>query len=111
MTSDDQMRRLGKMKVRQTLQVKSDAYLLAVLDDALECFLDLTHRTVDPGERVDSLIIRMAVVYSNQEGAEGNSKAEDGDLKREWSDAFPSDIYKQIKSWRLVAGLYAVHDA
>ena len=91
--------------------MKTDEYLLALLDDALSCFLDLTHRTVDPGERVDSLIIRMAVVYSNMEGAEGNSKAEDGELKREWTDAFPSDIYKQIKAWRLVVGLSAVHDA
>lgn len=109
--TDDQVRRLEKMRVRQTLAVKTDEYLLALLDDALSCFLDLTHRTVDPGERVDSLIIRMAVVYSNQEGAEGNSKAEDGELKREWADAFPSDIYKQIKAWRLVVGLSAVHDA
>ena len=109
--SDDQVRRLGKMRVRQTLAVKSDDYLMAVLDDALETFLDLTHRTVDPGEPVDSLIIRMAVIYSNQEGAEGNSEAEDGELKREWTDAFPSDIYKQIKAWRLVVGLSAVHGA
>lgn len=108
---DDQVRRLGKMRVRQTLAMKSDAYLLALLDDARACFLDLTHREVDPGERVDSLIIRIAVVYSNQEGAEGNSKAEDGELKREWTDALPSDLYKQIKAWRLVVGLSAVHGA
>lgn len=108
---DDQVRRLGKMRVRQTLAVKSDEYLLALLDDARACFLDLTHRSVDPGERIDSLIIRMAVVYSNQEGAEGNSKAEDGELKREWTDAFPSDINRQIKSWRLVVGMDAVHGA
>ena len=108
---DDQVRRLGKMRVRQTLAVKSDDYLLTLLDDARACFLDLTHRSVDPGERIDSLIIRMAVVYSNQEGAEGNSKAEDGELKREWTDAFPSDINRQIKSWRLVVGMDAVHGA
>lgn len=108
---DDQVRRLGKMRVRQTLAVKSDEYLLALLDDARACFLDLTHRSVDPGERIDSLIIRMAVVYSNQEGAEGNSKAEDGELKREWTDAFPSDINRQIKAWRLVVGMDAVHGA
>lgn len=108
---DDQVRRLGKMRVRQTLAVKSDEYLLALLDDARACFLDLTHRSVDPGERIDSLIIRMAVVYSNQEGAEGNSKAEDGELKREWADAFPTDINRQIKAWRLVVGMDAVHGA
>ena len=102
---------MGKMRVRQTLAVKSDDYLLALLDDARACFLDLTHRSVDPGERIDSLIIRMAVVYSNQEGAEGNSKAEDGELKREWADAFPSDINRQIKAWRLVVGMDAVHGA
>lgn len=108
---DDQVRRLGKMRVRQTLAMKSDAYLLALLDDARACFLDLTHRGVDPGERVDSIIIRIAVVYSNQEGAEGNSTAEDGELKREWADALPSDLTKQIKAWRLVVGLSAVHGA
>lgn len=111
MTSDDQARRLSKMAVRQTLKAKTDDYLLAMLDDALETFLDLTHRSVDPGERIDSLIIRIAVIYSNQEGAEGNSVAEDGELKRQWADALPSDIYRQIRSWRLVVGLDAVHDA
>lgn len=111
MAEDDKMRRLSKMRARPTLAVKGDEYLEAVLEDALETFLDLTHRSKDPGERVDSLLIRLAVVYSNQEGVEGNTKAEDGELKREWTDTLPADLYRQIKSWRLVVGVNAVHDA
>lgn len=104
MASEDTLRRLARLKARRTQSPKSDEYLTVLLEDALAYFLDYTHRTVDPGDRIDGMLCRLAVVWSNQEGVEGTTVSKDGDMERQWPEA-PSDIQRQMRTWRIVAGL------
>lgn len=104
----DMGRRLQRLMKRPLLAEKPTEYLEVLLDDALSCFCEYTHRNADPGETVDSLLCRMAVVWANMEGAEGTTSAADGDISRTW-DALPSDIQRSLKNYRLVVGLSAVH--
>ena len=106
---NDTLRRLARLRTRRTLAEKSDEYLTMLLEDARGYFLAVTHRDADPGERADSIITRIAVLWSNQEGGEGSKKTKDGEIEREYSEQWmPIDIEREIKSWRLVAGVNAV---
>lgn len=104
----DMGRRLQRLMKRPLLAEKPTEYLEVLLDDALSVFLEYTHRICDPGEPVDALLCRMVVVWTNMEGAEGSTSAEDGDIKRTW-EALPSDIQRSLKHYRLVVGISAVH--
>lgn len=104
-TSDDK-RRLSRLNKYPTLQEKPDDYLLILLEDARNHFLNFTHRSEDPGEAVDFIICQLAIVASNMEGVEGTTSAADGDISRTW-DAVPPAIEKAMKSWRKVVGLNA----
>ena len=50
-TADDQ-RRLARLNKYPALQVKPDEYLLVLLENARNHFLNFTHRSEDPGEPV-----------------------------------------------------------
>ncbi|MGN0138409.1 MAG: phage head-tail connector protein [Candidatus Methanomethylophilaceae archaeon] len=106
----DTLRRLQRLRMRRTLDQKDDDFLAMILDDALESFLTLTNRTEDPGQRIDGLICRIAVVWANMEGVEGATKAEEGDVKREYLDIMPTDIQREIRRWKLVPGLHHAVD-
>lgn len=110
MTTEDTARRLARLRTKRTLDAKSDDFLTVLLEDALSYFLDYTHRDVDPGERIDGMLCRLAVVWSNQEGVEGSVVSKDGDLERQWPEA-PSDIKAQMKTWRLLPVLKTVLEA
>lgn len=102
-------RRLVRLKARRTTAGKPDAYLEGLLDDALETFLQITHRTADPGEGIDGLMVDMATHWSNMEGAEFTEGATEGDMSRTWTN-LPDAIYKRMISYRKVAGLIAESD-
>lgn len=105
----DTSRRLARLRMRRTLEGKPDDYLQMLLEDARDYFLSVTHRGADPGQRADSLITRIAVVWSNQEGGEGAKHTKDGEIEREYPETtMPADIERELKSWRLVPGIYAV---
>lgn len=106
---EDTARRLAHLRTKRTLDGKTDEYLAGLLDEALAYFLDFTHREVDPGNRIDGMLCRLAVVWSNQEGVEGSTVSKDGDLERQWPEV-PSDIRAQMRTWRLLPVLHAVHD-
>lgn len=111
MNSEDLDRRMTRLKYRRTVEGKPDDYLKLLLDDALAMFLELTHRTDDPGERVDSLICEIANVMSNQEGAEHAMVAKEGEFERQYQATtvmdLPESLYKRIISYRLVVGVNA----
>lgn len=103
MTEQDVQRRLARLRVQPTLPVKSDDYLMELLRRASESFCSYCNRD-DPGERVDGLICRLATAWSNQEGAEGSTSASEGGISRAW-EGIPSDILREMKSYRKVLGL------
>ena len=110
MDSEALTRRLARLKLRRTVEGKSDEYLQLLLEDALDTFLDLTHREEDVGERIDGLLCEMANYMSNMEGAEHQMKAKEGELERESSTGdLPDSLYKRIIAYRQVVGINADH--
>ena len=105
----DTLRRLSRLRTRRTLTDKSDEYLTMLLEDSRDYFLSVTHRSADPGARADSIITRIAVMWSNMEGGEGAKHVKDGEVEREYPEAtMPEDIEREIKAWKLVVGVDAV---
>lgn len=109
MTSEHTLRRLGRLNRYPTLANRTEAELLATLEDALATFLDLTHRSVDPGEVVDSIICDLAKSYLSKAGQEGVKRAKDGEFEREWSDngGIEPILLKRIIAYRQVVGINA----
>lgn len=109
MAAQDTTRRLARLRTIASLEVKTDDYLMMVLEDAAQAFLDFTHRSEDPGQSADSIICRLAVVWSNMEGTEGAVSAADGDINRSYTGEIPTDIQTWMRRWRLLPGMDAVH--
>ena len=101
-------RRMARLKKRRTVQGKPDEFLELLLDDALDAFLDITHRREDPGERIDGLICELASFMSNAEGAEHLTQAQEGDFVRNATTDLPDSLYKRIIAYRKVVGANAV---
>lgn len=100
-------RRMAKLKKRRTVQGKPDEFLELLLDDALDTFLDLTHRETDPGERIDGLLCEMASYMSNAEGGEHLTQVQEGDFGRGSATDMPDSLYKRIIAYRQVVGINA----
>jgi len=111
--SEHTLRRLGRLSRYGSFANHSDdenGELTLALEDALAVFLDYTNRVEDPGQPVDSLIIDIAKTLLVRSGAEGVTKAKDGEMMREWSDANGGlDIFlrRRMNAYRLVVGLNA----
>lgn len=92
-------------------QGRSDPELQTILEDALSLFLDLTHRSDDPGEAVDSLLCDIAKSTLARAGQDGVKRAKDGEMEREWADpsvgSLDATLLKRIKSYRQVVGVNA----
>lgn len=99
-------RRMARLKKRRTVQGKPDDYLELLLDDALDCFLDYTHRINDPGERIDGIVCELASHWSNMEGVEYTATVKEADMMRNW-DAVPDAIRKRMMQYRLIIGINA----
>ena len=110
MASEHILRRVGRMTSYPVYKGKDENELTATLEDALQLFLDLTHRSADPGDVVDSLICDIAKSLLARSGQEGVKKAKDGEFEREWSEQFGGlDIVlmNRIKKYRQVVGANA----
>ncbi len=104
------VRRMARLKKRRTVQGKPNEYLEMLLDDALDMFLDMTHREADIGERIDGLLCEMANYMSNMEGAEHQMVAKEGELERQSTTSdLPDSLYKRIIAYRQVVGVNAEH--
>lgn len=89
---------------------KSENELIATLEDALAVFLDLTHRSEDPGQPIDSLICDIAKSMLARAGQESVKKAKDGEFEREWADqtgGLDPVLMARIKRYRQVVGVNA----
>lgn len=110
MASVHTTRRASRLLSYPAYADKTDDELMRCCEDALCLFLDLTHRTADPGEALDPLICDIAKTLMARGGQEGVKKAEDGELKREWSDqsgGLDIVLMQRIKAYRLVVGINA----
>jgi len=104
------MRRVGRMKVYPAYANKGDNEIIATLEDALALFLDLTHRSEDIGQPIDSLICDVAKSMLARSGQESIKKAKDGDFEREWSESnggLDPVLVKRINKYRQVVGVNA----
>lgn len=110
MDAEAMTRRMARLKKKRTVMGKPDDYLEALLDDALDMFLDITHRKKDVGERIDGLICELAQVMSNQEGAEHATVAKEGELERQYVADIPDGLYKRITAYRQMVGINAEYD-
>ena len=111
MDYESMSRRMARLKKRRTVQGKPDEFLELLLDDALDTFLDITHRESDPGERIDGLLCEMANFMSNLEGGEHMTQAQEGDLmKQSATGDLPDSLYKRIIAYRQVVGINAEYD-
>lgn len=109
MTTGHTLRRLDRLSKLPAFSGRGDEEMIVHLEDALAVFLDYTHRSVDPGEPVDSLICDIAKVLIAKDGAEGVKKAKDGEFEREWSDqtGIPPELTSRMRMYRQVVGVNA----
>jgi hypothetical protein len=110
MVSEHTQRRAGRLIAYTAFADKPETELVHYCEDALYLFLDLTHRSDDPGEAIDPLICDIAKTLMARGGQEGVKKAKDGEMEREWSDqngGLDIVLMQRIKAYRLVVGINA----
>ena len=110
MATEHTRRRMARMQTYTAYKDRSDDELTSVLEDALSVFLDITHRSEDPGEPLDSLICDIAKNLLVHSGTEGVKKAKDGEMEREWSEqngGIDMVLMNRIKKYRQVVGVNA----
>lgn len=93
--------RLAKLKLRPQYNHLTDDLMTAMLEEALGDFFAYTNRRSDPGDAVDSIIIDMAAAKLNALGIEGQKRAKDGEVEREYENLQEMQLRK-LDSWRVV---------
>lgn len=110
MVTEHTRRRVTRMQSYPAYAGRTNEEMIAVCEDALSVFLDLTHRSQDPGEPLDSLICDIAKNLLAHAGTEGVKKAKDGEMEREWSEqngGIDMVLMNRIKKYRQVVGVNA----
>lgn len=110
MVSEHTQRRAGRLIAYTAFADRPEQELIHYCEDALYLFLDLTHRSEDPGQPIDSLICDIAKTLMARGGQEGVKKAKDGEMEREWSEQngeLDIVLMQRIKAYRLVVGINA----
>lgn len=105
MSDSDTARRLSRLLKRPTMQDKDEDYLVEIIEEATDTLLDYTHRTIDLGEKWDTLVVDLAVYRANQLGIEGSARAGEGTLSRMYSDTLPSTYLRRMNRYRLIQGI------
>ena len=105
MTSEDDTRRLARLKRRPTLAGKDDDYLLLCIEDAGDFFREYTHLSADPGEEVDNIVCDLALFAINQEGVENVQSASEGEVSRSYYEGIPPMLVHRMNGYRRIVGL------
>lgn len=105
MSDSDIARRLSRLLKRPTMQDKDEDFLIELIEEATDTLLDYTHRTIDLGEKWDTLVVDLAVYRANQLGIEGSSRAGEGTLSRMYSDSLPAIYLRRMNQYRLIQGI------
>lgn len=100
MISMGSVERLAKLRIRPQYAHMDDDLLRQMLDEALGDFLAYTNRREDPGSAADSIIVDMAAAKLNSLGIEGQKRAKDGEVEREYENLQEMQLRK-LDSWRV----------
>ena len=92
-----QQEMLSSLRLRLD-QDASDALLLSLLDDAAALICALTWRDQVPAGLI-SAQIRLALIFYNRMGMEGEKEHSEGDVKRS-ADDLPEALRREIFSFR-----------
>ena len=97
MTQQDMLAAL-RLRLPDAAQA-SDDLLLSLLQDAASLLTALTWRQTVPAE-LQSAQFRLAVIFFNRMGMEGEADHSEGDVKRTVND-LPENLRREIFSYRL----------
>lgn len=97
-------------RLGQTVKASEEAFVDALLDEAIDKLLDVIGRDILP-PRLDSLAVKIAVIAYNMSGAEGESSRSEGGISRAF-DVLPEDDKARLGSYkRKVGTVYAADEA
>ena len=91
------MEELEKLKLLLAPDAQSgeDVLLFLLLDQAREAVLDYIGRDELP-ERLKSVQIKLAAVYYNRLGTEGERSRSEGSVSRSFDESIPSDLLLRL---------------
>ena len=86
MTADTERRieKLRKIPLYRNEETYPNDQVTAVMEDALNAFLEYTHRAKDLGEAIDSIIIELCKSRINKTGLEGMGSVGEGGVSQSW---------------------------
>ena len=94
------MAQLDKLKVRLGIKDnKQDALLTTILEDAEAEILDCTNRDKLP-LKAEPLQRKLAIIYYNRLGSEGESSRSEGGVSISYSTEIPEDIRIRLRAFR-----------
>lgn len=88
----DKAKMLDKLKILLGISINSEDELLNLfLDIAADTVMNYTRRSALITE-LESAVLRLAVVYYNKQGAEGQTSHSEGGVSRSYDSEIPEDI-------------------
>ena len=94
----DNQQKLAALRARLPGEQGEDTLLLSLMEDAAALICALTWRKEVPPE-LENAQLRLAVVFFNRMGMEGEKDHQEGDVKRSVTD-LPGALRKEIFSFR-----------
>lgn len=94
----DNQQKLAALRARLPGEQGEDALLLSLMEDAAALICALTWRKEVPPE-LENAQLRLAVVFFNRMGMEGESAHQEGDVRRS-VEGLPEDLRKEIFAFR-----------
>lgn len=94
----DTQQKLSLLRAHLPGEEAQDALLLSLLEDAAALICALTWRKEVPKE-LENAQVRLAVIFFNRMGMEGEAAHQEGDVRRSVSD-LPDALRKEIFAFR-----------
>lgn len=98
--SENLVERLRVLLCLNDSQDYNGALLEELLSDAKDCILNYCNRDVLPA-RLQGAQLRLAVVFYNRLGTEGESSRDEGEISRKFDTEIPVDIRTQLERYVL----------
>lgn len=90
---------LDRLRRRLGIEGYKDGTLLSdLLDDAQDMVLDIIGRDYLP-ERLESVVLELAVIKYNRMGAEGESSRGEGGISQSYLDDLPADLQRRLNNY------------
>lgn len=101
------MERLDKLKILIGIAATNtgeDDLLELLLEDAENSVLDIIGRDILP-ERLESVVVQLAVIAYNRRGTEGAVSQGEGGVSVSYLDALPPDMRKRLQNYPRKVGV------